>query len=253
MLARLPLILVVAAPVLAQTPCEGTPAYSPCEIVFQLSPADVAAHPNPYVSAQLQAEFRSPDFKTYLMPAFFDGAGKMVLRFTPTEAGHWIYRITSNLAGLDGKEASFNAAASDAPGFVRPANVHHWATENRKPHLWMGYIDDRLRVRERAGLRAQVERSGGEQVHAFSRLDSGRCRRRARVFAGPDKPNAAYFDELDRRVLAIHKRGLTADLILASNPDYITNLFPDWQSRERFIRYIVARYAPMNITWQGVG
>ena len=31
------------------------------------------------------------------------------------------------------------------------------------------------------------------------------------------------------------------------------SLFPDWQSRERFIRYIVARYAPMNVTWQGSG
>ncbi len=32
----------------------------------------------------------------------------------------------------------------------------------------------------------------------------------------------------------------------------MTKLFPTWQQRERFVRYIVARYAPMNITWQGV-
>ncbi len=252
MLARLPLILLASVPVLAQTPCEGTPAYTPCEIVFQLSPADLAAHPNPYLTAQLQAEFRSPRFKTYLMPAFWDGAGKMILRFTPTEAGPWTYRITSNLAGLDGKQASFNAAASEAPGFVRPANIHHWATENKKPHLWMGYIADRFPFDSAPDFEQKLDQAAQNKFTHFRGSILGGAGDRARVFLAPDKPNPAYFDELDRRVLAIHQRGLTADLILASNPQYVSSLFPDWQSRERFIRYIVARYAPMNVTWQGL-
>src|SRR5580698_7182465 len=72
---------VVAA--LAQTPCEGTPAYSPCEIPFDLP----TAPPNPLTTVQLRIEFRSPHFKTYLMPAFWDGTRqKMIVRFTPTEA-----------------------------------------------------------------------------------------------------------------------------------------------------------------------
>ena len=252
MLARLPLILLASVPVLAQTPCEGTPAYTPCEIVFQLSPADLAAHPNPYLTAQLQAEFRSPRFKTYLMPAFWDGAGKMILRFTPTEAGPWTYRITSNLTGLDGKQASFNAAASEAPGFVRPANIHHWATENKKPHLWMGYIADRFPFDSAPDFEQKLDQAAQNKFTHFRGSILGSAGDRARVFLAPDKPNPAYFDELDRRVLAIHQRGLTADLILASNPQHIASLFPDWQSRERFIRYIVARYAPMNVTWQGL-
>ena len=88
MLARLPLILLLSAPVFAQTPCEGTPAYTPCEFVFELSAADLAAHPNPYVSVQLHAEFRSPDFQTFLMPAFWDGGNKMVLRFNPSRTAN---------------------------------------------------------------------------------------------------------------------------------------------------------------------
>ena len=31
----------------------------------------------------------------------------------------------------------------------------------------------------------------------------------------------------------------------------VRRLFPDWQARERFVRYVVARYAAFNITWQG--
>jgi hypothetical protein len=40
--------------------------------------------------------------------------------------------------------------------------------------------------------------------------------------------------------------------MLAADPGSLTSLFADWQERERFVRYIVARYAPLNVTWQGV-
>src|SRR5438270_10704434 len=140
MRAQLPLLLLLGLRALAQTPCEGTQAYSPCEIAFDLTQADLAAHSNPYLSVQLHAEFRSPHFRTFLMPAYWDGGRKMIFRFTPTEAGEWIYRVTSNLSGLDGKQGKFNASESSSPGFIKPANIHHWATDNKKPHLWMGYI-----------------------------------------------------------------------------------------------------------------
>jgi hypothetical protein len=252
MLARLPLFLLAGLPAFAQTPCEGTPAYTPCEFVFELSAAELAAHPNPHASVQLQAEFRSPHFRTYLMPAYWDGGGKMILRFTPTESGQWIYHTGSDLARLDGQDGSFNATASDAPGFVKPANFHHWATDNKQPHLWMGYIADRFAFDSREDFEQKLNEAAANKFTHFRGSILGNASDRARVYLGPDQPNPSYFDELDRRILAIHKRGLTADLMLASDPAYLAALFPDWQARERFVRYIAARYAPMNITWQGV-
>ncbi len=65
-------------------------------------------------------------------------------------------------------------------------------------------------------------------------------------------PIRSYFDELDRRVAELHKRGITADLMLASDPETIAAQFPDGPARERFIRYVVARYAAFDITWQGL-
>jgi len=252
MLARLPLFLLAGLPAFAQTPCEGTPAYTPCEFVFELSAAELAAHPNPHASVQLQAEFRSPHFRTYLMPAYWDGGGKMILRFTPTESGQWIYHTGSDLARLDGQDGSFNATASEAPGFVKPANFHHWATDNKQPHLWMGYIADRFAFDSREDFEQKLNEAAANKFTHFRGSILGNASDRARVYLGPDQPNPSYFDELDRRILAIHKRGLTADLMLASDPAYLAALFPDWQARERFVRYIAARYAPMNITWQGV-
>ena len=121
MLARLPLVLclfalsaLVALPAPAEAPCDGTPAYSPCEIPFELSAADAAAHRNPYATVLLQVEFRSPRFKTYLMPGFWDASrNKMIVRFTPTEAGQWTYESPAIFPHFDGKESMFNAAASD--------------------------------------------------------------------------------------------------------------------------------------------
>jgi hypothetical protein len=252
-MARLPLLLLclLARSALAQTPCEGTPAYSPCEMLFDLPSAP--ANSNPYVTVALRIEFRSPRFKTYLMPAFWDSSrNKMVVRFTPTEAGQWIYRITSNLPAFDGKEAMFNAAASDSPGFVNVANVHHWATDNKKAHLWMGYIADRFSFASVGEFAQQLDAAAQNKFNHFRGSILGGVSDRSRVYLGPDRPNPAYFDELDRRIAEIHKRGITADLMLASDPETIVAQFPDWQARERFIRYVVGRYAAFNITWQGL-
>jgi hypothetical protein len=252
-------LLAFATAAFAQTPCDGTPAYSPCELPFELSPADLAAHPNPYATVELRVEFRSPLFHTFLMPAFWDGGSKMMVRFTPTEAGQWTFKATSNVAAFDGRQGSFNAAASDAPGFVIVANVHHWATEkpdptgHPQPHLWMGTIADRFAFESPWEFERQLGEAAENKFNHFRGSILGGNGDRARVYLGPDRPNPAFFDELDRRVAEIHKRGITTDLMLASDPNSITALFPDWQARQRFIRYVVARYAPFNITWQGLG
>jgi hypothetical protein len=248
----LPLLAVLwlsVAAALAQTPCEGTPAYSPCEMPFDLP----TAPPNPATTVQLRIEFRSPHFKTYLMPAFWDGTRqKMMVRFTPTEAGQWIYKVSSNISGFDGKEGMFNAGASDSPGFVNVANVHHWATDNRKAHLWMGFIADRFAFLSAAEFDQQLNQAAQNKFTHFRGSILGGLSDRSRVYLAPDRPNPAFFDELDRRVGEIHKRGITTDLMLASDPETILAQFPDMQARERFIRYVVARYSAFNITWQGL-
>jgi len=247
----LPILLCALFSAQAQSSCEGTPAYTPCEFVFELTSADAAANPNPYLTVQLQAEIRSPRFRTFLMPAFWDGGHKMVIRFSPTEPGEWTYKTSSNIAGFDGKQGTFNAADSSSPGFVKVANVHHWATENNKPHLWMGYILDRLAFLPESEF-VQALSAAAESKFNHVRLSIlGSEADGNPILPSPDKPSPAYFDQLDQRLRQIHNRGMTTDLILASNPAYFTKLLPDWQSRERFLRYLVARYAALNITWQG--
>src|SRR5262249_34132873 len=109
--------VLFAAPLFAQSTCSSVPTWSSCDFVFDLEPNEDPAH------LELRAEFRSPRHRTFLMYAFRDADRRFVIRFSPTETGDWIYRLTSNLPRFEGKEVHFNASESDSPGFVRVANV----------------------------------------------------------------------------------------------------------------------------------
>ena len=216
-------ILIAAAPLFAQSTCSGTPAWSPCDLVFDLEAAE-----NP-AQVELRAEFRSPHHRTYMMVAFRDGDRRLVIRFAPTEEGDWEYRTTSSLPRLDGKEARFTASASDSPGFVRAANIHHFATENNKPHLWMATALDHFATMPRTEFDQAVERYAKEKfTHVRVTIDSGIDLR-----------------EAADRVRAINAHGLVADIVLASIPQ-------DRRERERYLTDIVGRFAAMNICWMGL-
>ncbi len=253
-LERLALLAALPGPILlAQKVCSPTPAYSPCEIVFEMSAADKAKHPNPYASVDLRAEFRSPRHRTYLMPGYWDGGERFVIRFTPNEAGDWDFRVSSNLPEYDGKTGNFSAPASEAPGFVRTANVHHFTyTENMQPHFWMGTALPRFQFMDPAAFRAAVDAFSDQKFNHLRGTLLGGADDIGKAFPKPERPDPAYFQHLDECVRYIHQKGITADLAFASGLDPITRLFPSWQERERLARYLVARYAAFNITWQGV-
>ncbi len=237
----------------AQTVCAPTPAYSPCEIVFPLAEADQKQHSNPYATVELRAEFRSPRHKTYLMPGYWDGAGRVVVRFSPNEVGEWDFRVTSNLAAYQAKTGTFTAKESEAPGFIRTANVHHFAyTENLQPHLWMGASLGRFQVLDAQAFRKIVDARADEKFNHLGGSLLGEAEDLRKAFPAPDHPDLAYFQHLDECVRYIHQKGITADLAIGANLEQLARAFPDWQQRERLIRYLVARYAAFNITWQGV-
>jgi hypothetical protein len=235
----------------AAPPCNSTAAYSPCELVFDLNDADFATNPHPYTSVELKAEFRGPRLHTYAIPAYWDGGRRMVIRFAPTEGGQWEYLLTSNLATWNGKTGSFTAADSSAPGFLRAAALHHWAySEHNRPHLWMGASDLRFAFLDDAAFRALADaRAAQKFTHVRGWvMDDGPDS----AYQSPDEPNVTQFQRLDQRVRSLNEKGIVADLILAGGAGTLTKVFPSPQQRRRFVRYVVARYAGMNVTWQAV-
>lgn len=251
------LLLFACSPFLvsAQTVCPSTPAYGACEIVFDLSPAETAAHPNPYLTVQLEAEFRSPRYRTYRMPAFWDGGGRMVTRFAPMEAGAWTVRVSSNLERFDGKELQFTASEAQSAGWLHPANVHHWALVNenvKTPHLWMGDTLYPFPYIDRAAFEQMVAARAAQKFNHLRGALLPPPGSPQKAYLSPDRPDAAVFREIDGRIRLLNSKGLTVDLLLAYGDNQLTALFPDRAQRERYVRYVVARYAAMDVTWQGV-
>jgi hypothetical protein len=240
----------------AQSTCNKTPAYSACELVFELGEKDAAAHPHPYSTVDLKVEFRSPRRRTYSLPGYWDGGRRMVIRFSPTEAGDWDYHVTSNIAEWNDKTGTVTAAASEAPGFIRAANMHHWAYTERdsagldRPHLWMGSSEMRFAFLDDAAFRAAADARAAQKFNHIRGVVMQEGPDAA--FQSPDSPDLAQFQRLDQRVRYLNEKGIVADLVLAGGPGFLTKVFPGWEQRRRFIRYVVGRYAAMNVTWQGV-
>ena len=245
-----PIWMALAAHAQSVTPCAPTPAYSPCEIAVEFAPAERAQHPNPYRSVELWAEMRSPSFKTYRVPAFFDGA-RMVFRFAPQEAGEWTFRVTSNLPSAHGHTGKFSATASDSPGYIRPVNLHFWIhSEQRRPHLWMGDTCYQCAWMDRALFEETVKTRAAQKFTHIRYLALPWENAPAKAFASPDEPDQAWFRELDQRVAFVHRQGLFSDLILGGDGNHLAKLFPAREQRERYLRFIVARYAAYFVTWQ---
>jgi hypothetical protein len=222
---RVLLCFLAVAPAFAQSnPCAGTPAWSPCDWSFDLASAE-----NPE-TFELRAEFRSPSkHKTYLLHAFRDGDRRFTIRFAPTEEGDWDYRLTSNLSRLEGQAGRFTAAGSSAAGFVKTANVHHFATGNGKPHLWMAAAVDGFMSLPREELDRAVAQKAEEKFNHI----------RVTLPADADLREAAD------RIRAINSRGLVVDVALASIPN-------NAQARRKYIADVASRFAALNITWMGL-
>jgi hypothetical protein len=222
-------LLVLAGPLLAQStlaqsnPCVGTPVWSSCDWSFDLAPSE---SPDAF---ELRAEFRSQHNRTILLHAFRDGDRRFFIRFAPTEEGDWNYRLTSNLSRLEGQTGRFNAASSAAPGFVKIVNLHHFATADGKPHLWMASALDDFLALSRDQLDSAVAQRAQEK---FTHL---------RVTL----PATADLDEAAERIRAINTHGLVADLVLASVPE-------DAQARRKYVVDLASRFAALNITWMGL-
>ncbi|MCZ2155549.1 MAG: DUF5060 domain-containing protein [Bryobacterales bacterium] len=250
------LLLSLAASVLlsGQPVCPPTPTYSPCDLVLELNDAERSAHPNPYATVELYAEFRSPGIQTYRLPMFWDGGGRFVARFAPTEPGKWFVRFSGNISRFDGNMTSVEAVDAAVPGFVEPANVHHWRTsKDLQPHLWMGDAQYGFAtIPEPVFTEILARRKQQRFTHVRGNLlgiavgaESSQS-----PLPSPDHIVPEYFQQVDRRIRALNAAGMVVDLILAGDHDQLAATLPTEKDRERYLNYVIGRYAAFNITWE---
>ncbi|MDA0203773.1 MAG: DUF5060 domain-containing protein [Acidobacteria bacterium] len=251
LLAALVFVAVLPAQVVV---CDSAPVYEPCEITVEFSAADIAAHPNPYATVQLRAEFRSPKGgSTKVMRAFWDGARTFRIRFAPDFEGRWDLRLISNIPAIDKKIFSFQAAPARTPGFIEVFNSRYFRySAPESPHYWMGFTSLGFSTMPWETFTNLVDSRAQQKFNHLRGLVLGASDSAKTVFAEPDQPSVDHFRELDRRIEYLNSKGIVVDLLFAGADNELADLLPQSEQRERYIRYVVARYGAYNITWQGL-
>jgi hypothetical protein len=245
MMVRFFAFLALAAAASAQTICPPTPQFSPCEFVFDIPSA------NSDQPLDLEAQFRSPHQNSGIAKAFWDGGTRWVIRYTPAEPGSYAYRISSRLAEFNGKEGQITSTPVNRPGWVRAANVHHFAyvdeTNNNSlsPHLWMGAMVPGFASMEAAQWRTFVDARAQQHFnHLGVTLVDGTSAAR---FKTPD-----FFRSAEEKIRYANEKGIIVDVAFFGPNGLLNRLLPTHDDRQKWFTYALSRLAAYDVTWQGI-
>jgi len=223
---------------------------------------------NPFVGVEFSAVFRQGP-RTVEAAGFYDGDGIFKVRFMPDREGVWTYVTQSNRAALDGQEGRFVCAAP-APGNhgpVRVRNQYHFGYEDGAPFYPFGttiyewpFQSDERRQQTIETLKSSpfnkarflvVPPWRASYVEGPGALDRY-------PFVGNSKENwdfsrfdPEYFRRLETCVEQLRDLGIEADMILFRPYDHGKWGFDttDAATNERFVRYVVARFAAYRNVW----
>jgi hypothetical protein len=245
MLQRLLPVMFFSAIASAQTVCPPTPQYTPCDLTFDIPYATPGAR-----AFQLEGEFRSPGQNTSLVKAVWDGGTRWIIRFSPAEAGTYAWRLNTDLAGFKGKEGQFTATpAANKTGWLRAANVHHFAflegTNKLTPHLWMGAVVVNFPELNEAQWKAAVD--------ALAKLHFNQV-----GITLVDEKNAAnfksfeFFHSAEDKIRYANQNGLIVDIAFFGPDGLLNRLLPAHNDRQDWFTNAISRLAAFDVTWQGI-
>jgi hypothetical protein len=234
--------VILASTAYAQTVCPPTPRYSPCDLIFEIPGATGDK------TLQLQAEFRSPRATTALVNAFWDGGTKWVIRFTPAESGEYTYRLTRALGDYNGKQGGFTATPNNKSGWLREANLHHFAFvegNTYTPHLWMGSVVPNFASMTADAWRSLVDRRAAQHFNhlAITLVDESH----AAQFRSPD-----FYRAAEEKIRYANDHGIIIDLAFFGPNGLMNRLLPTHDDRAKWFAYALSRLAAYDVTWQGL-
>ena len=245
MWGRVLTFIACAGAAYGQTVCPPTPEFTPCDLVFDI-PSAKGDQP-----IDLQAEFRSPHQSTGLVKAFWDGGTRWVIRYTPAEPGAYAWRITSSLPGLGGKEGQFTSTPVDKPGWLRAANVHHFAfvdaanPNNLTPHLWMGAVVPGFAAMPLAQWKSLVDTRAGQHLNhlGITLVDEA---------GGANFRSPEFFRAAEEKFSYANSKGILIDVAFFGPNGLMDKLLPTHNDRQQWFTYALSRLAAYDVTWQGI-
>jgi hypothetical protein len=206
--------------------------------------------------------FRGPG-KTIEIEGFWDGGDIWKVRMAPTEPGTWNYEVTSSEKSLQ-QRGSFVCIESSRHGFVRPnpARPYSFMYDDGSPWLWKGdtswrgytsIIPYEGRWKSYVDLRAQQGYTAMQSIVVsyinglgFWKNEGGTCFVEGADAKDYDQLNPGYFHWIDKRFDYAIGKGIVPVILFTWAQEYV-NFSP--QQFERYVHYLVARYAAKNVIW----
>jgi hypothetical protein len=234
----------------------------PCFGIFELKLTGTGISVNKYTGVWVKGVFQGPT-RVIEIDGFWDGGDIWKIRMTPTEVGHWTFSIGSSHPQLV-SFGSFDCVASSSKGFIRvnPDYPRTFMFDDGTPWLWKSetswrgflyilpfeerwkpYID----LRAQQGYNAvQIQLDSNINGDDFWRNEGGHVFELVNNVKNFDKLNPTYFIWADRRLEYALSKNIIPVLFLTWAQEYIR--FSRAQF-ERYLKYIVARYAAYNVIW----
>ncbi|MDO8587892.1 MAG: DUF4038 domain-containing protein [Armatimonadota bacterium] len=228
---------------------------------YEVALATQKAYTNPYLEVTLSATFKGPT-QSITVNGFWDGGKAYKIRMTPTEPGNWTWTLTSNDRELNGRTGSFVCKDSPSKGYVRVSAAHPYSFEwtdgtpffllgDTMWHMWYGVSMSDGSFQKIIDARAAQHFNYVQGVVHDVRRDKVRSAYRVLESNGKhdcDTLNPEYFQWLDKKVDYMNSKGMVAGLLFAwGNEGYQS--YKSAEQYQRYIKYLVARYASKNVFW----
>jgi hypothetical protein len=217
---------------------------------------------NPFLDVQLSACFRLKN-RVRTVQGFYDGGGAYKIRFMPDETGTWTWETASNVPGLSGKTGAFECVAAQAGNYgpVSVRDTFHFGYADGTPYVECGTTCYAWAFQAEATQRQTVEtlktapfnklrmcvfpkwyqhNHNEPPLYPFPR--SGETNDFSRF-------NPAYFQHLEKLILALQSVGVEADLILFHPYDKWGYQQMPAEVDDRYLRYVLARFAAFRNVW----
>jgi hypothetical protein len=217
---------------------------------------------NPFIDVTFGARFTFQNRKL-ICDGFYDGDGKYKVRFMPDEPGTWSFVTESNQPALTGRTGTFECtvAREGNHGPVRVRDGFHFGYEDGTPYVECGTTCYAWAFQSDALQRQTIETL---KISPFDKLRM--CifpkwyqynRSEPPIYPFPRNGdtndfssfNASYFRHFDELIAQLCEIGVQADLILFHPYDKWGYSSMPADVDDRYLRYVVARYAAYRNLW----
>jgi len=218
---------------------------------------------NCWKDVSLKARFTQQD-RTLIVPGFYDGDGKYVIRFMPPAEGVWTWTTISNRRELDGHSGSITVGP--------PSRGNHGPVEVFRT-FYLRYADGTPYHQFGTTCYAWIHQPQALQQQTLKTLAAAPfnkirfCifpksyaynRNEPELFAFRRKPDGrfdfdqfdpAFWAHLERRIADLRDLGIEADLILWHPYDRWGFSEMSDEQDDRYLRYCIARLASFRNVW----